>query len=99
MTPYDVTSTITNPRPLLKTPSYTAKLPKTFYTTQLWRSMTQYPDPICSLKSFFGVQSLMERGYKVLLHQDGHFDPPWEIEGMTLHGKSSLTQVMSTPGK
>ncbi len=29
----------------------------------------------------------MERGYKVWLHQEGHFDPPWEIEGMTLHGK------------
>ncbi len=29
----------------------------------------------------------MRRGIKTQLHQDGHFDPPWEIEGMNLYGK------------
>ena len=48
-----------------------------------------------------------EWGYKVWLHQDGHLDPPWEIEGMTLYGKCAHTrevtaytrEVMPTHGK
>ncbi len=37
----------------------------------------------------------LSRGYKVWLHQDGHFDPPSGIEGMTLHRKCALTQKVA----
>ncbi len=65
------------------------------YFVDMWRqTLSPYKHVmICNVKGPFVM--IFEIRYKLWLHQEGHFDPPWEIEGMTLYGKCALTLTTS----